>query len=85
MNAIPGIRMEQRSPGSFRLNIRGSSLRLPFGIRNVYEIQFKWSKKQTLDAFFHYTNLFYQPPGALTEEEFRKEPHFSGRTVFQYT
>lgn len=35
MNAIPGVRMEQRSPGSFRLNIRGSSLRSPFGVRNT--------------------------------------------------
>lgn len=35
MNNIPGIRMEQRTPGSYRLSIRGSSLRAPFGIRNV--------------------------------------------------
>lgn len=35
MNAVPGVRMEQRSPGSYRLNIRGSSLRSPFGVRNV--------------------------------------------------
>lgn len=34
-NASPGVRMEERSPGSYRLNIRGSSLRSPFGIRNV--------------------------------------------------
>lgn len=34
-NAVPGVRMEQRSPGSYRLNIRGSSLRSPFGVRNV--------------------------------------------------
>ncbi len=34
-NAIAGIRMEERSPGSYRINIRGSSLRSPFGIRNV--------------------------------------------------
>jgi iron complex outermembrane receptor protein len=27
--------MEERSPGSYRLNIRGSSLRSPFGVRNV--------------------------------------------------
>jgi iron complex outermembrane receptor protein len=27
--------MEERSPGSYRFNIRGSSLRSPFGIRNV--------------------------------------------------
>lgn len=34
-NAVPGIRMEERSPGSYRLSIRGSLLRSPFGIRNV--------------------------------------------------
>ena len=35
LNAAPGVRMEERSPGSYRLNIRGSSLRSPFGVRNV--------------------------------------------------
>ena len=35
LNSNPGIRMEERSPGSYRLNIRGSSLRSPFGVRNV--------------------------------------------------
>src|SRR6187402_2991862 len=35
LNTIPGVRMEERSPGSYRLNIRGSSLRSPFGVRNV--------------------------------------------------
>jgi iron complex outermembrane receptor protein len=35
LNTIPGVRMEERSPGSYRLNIRGSSLRAPFGVRNV--------------------------------------------------
>ncbi|WP_316746007.1 TonB-dependent receptor [Pedobacter gandavensis] len=35
MNTVPGIRMEERSPGSYRLSIRGSLLRSPFGIRNV--------------------------------------------------
>ena len=35
INAIPGVRMEERSPGSYRLNIRGSALRSPFGVRNV--------------------------------------------------
>ena len=34
-NTLPGVRMEERSPGSYRLNIRGSSLRSPFGVRNV--------------------------------------------------
>jgi len=35
LNAIPGVRMEERSPGSYRLAVRGSSLRSPFGVRNV--------------------------------------------------
>jgi iron complex outermembrane receptor protein len=35
INTTPGVRMEERSPGSYRFNIRGSSLRSPFGVRNV--------------------------------------------------
>lgn len=35
INMTPGVRMEERSPGSYRLSIRGSSLRSPFGVRNV--------------------------------------------------
>lgn len=35
MNTVPGIRMEERTPGSYRLSIRGSLLRSPFGVRNV--------------------------------------------------
>ncbi len=35
MNNNPGVRMEERSPGSYRLAIRGSSLRSPFGVRDV--------------------------------------------------
>lgn len=35
LNTIPGVRMEERSPGSYRLNIRGSLLRSPFGVRNI--------------------------------------------------
>jgi iron complex outermembrane receptor protein len=34
-NLVAGVRMEQRSEGSYRLAIRGSSLRSPFGVRNV--------------------------------------------------
>lgn len=34
-NSVAGARMEERSPGSYRINIRGSSLRSPFGVRNV--------------------------------------------------
>ena len=35
INIVPGVRMEERSPGSYRLSIRGSLLRSPFGVRNV--------------------------------------------------
>ncbi len=35
MNTVPGIRMEERSPGSYRLSVRGSLLRSPFGVRDV--------------------------------------------------
>ena len=34
-NNVSGVRMEERSPGSYRLSIRGSLLRSPFGVRNV--------------------------------------------------
>ncbi len=34
-NTVAGVRMEERSPASYRINIRGSSLRSPFGVRNV--------------------------------------------------
>lgn len=34
-NTITGVRMEERSPGSYRLSIRGSLLRSPFGVRNI--------------------------------------------------
>jgi len=35
LNTVPGVRAEERSPGSYRLSIRGSLLRSPFGIRDV--------------------------------------------------
>lgn len=192
MNNIPGVRMEERSPGSIRLNFRGSTVRSPFGIRDVkiyyngipftdpggntylnqlsfqdygsieaikgpsgsiygagtggtmiiedplfaeeglrnkvevgvglgsfglhkehatvrwsgentinelrftnaekdgyrdhtkfrrqtasYSTRFKISEKESLDGFFHYTNLFYQTPGALTQSEFESNPKAS--------
>jgi iron complex outermembrane receptor protein len=49
-NNLPGIRMEERSPGSYRLNIRGSSLRSPFGVRNVKT---------------YYNNIPYTEPGGM--------------------
>ncbi|MBK0403235.1 TonB-dependent receptor [Adhaeribacter sp. BT258] len=35
LNTIPGVRMEERATASYRISIRGSSLRAPFGVRNV--------------------------------------------------
>ncbi|SDD76524.1 TonB-dependent receptor [Pedobacter soli] len=35
LNTVTGVRMEERSPGSYRLSLRGSLLRSPFGIRNI--------------------------------------------------
>jgi iron complex outermembrane receptor protein len=35
LNSTPGVKMEERSPGSYRMNIRGSTIRSPFGVRNV--------------------------------------------------
>ncbi|HEY8783522.1 MAG TPA: TonB-dependent receptor [Mucilaginibacter sp.] len=35
LNSEPGVRAEERSPGSYRLSIRGSVLRSPFGVRDV--------------------------------------------------
>lgn len=35
INTVAGLRMEERSPGSYRLAMRGSLIRSPFGIRNV--------------------------------------------------
>lgn len=35
LNQVPGVRMEQRSTGSYRISIRGSALRAPFDVRNV--------------------------------------------------
>lgn len=34
-NAIAGVKLEERSPSSYRISIRGSTLRSPFGVRNV--------------------------------------------------
>jgi iron complex outermembrane receptor protein len=33
-NSLPGVRMEERSSRSYRLSIRGSLLRSPWGVRN---------------------------------------------------
>ncbi len=73
-NTVAGVRMEERSPGSYRINIRGSSLRSPFGVRNVkvywndipvtdpggntYFNQFAWNN-------FNYIELLKGPAGSM--------------------
>lgn len=73
-NTIAGVRMEERSPGSYRINIRGSSLRSPFGVRNVkvywndipftdpggntYFNQLAWNN-------FSYAEIFKGPAGSM--------------------
>ena len=73
-NTVAGVRMEERSPGSYRINIRGSSLRSPFGVRNVkvywndipitdpggntYFNQFAWNN-------FSFIEIFKGPAGSM--------------------
>lgn len=47
INQLPGIRMEERSPGSYRLSVRGSLLRSPFGVRNL---KLYWNQIPLSDA-----------------------------------
>jgi iron complex outermembrane receptor protein len=73
-NTVAGVRMEERSPGSYRINIRGSSLRSPFGVRNV---KVYWNEIPVTDPGgntyfnqFAYNNfssieIFKGPPGSL--------------------
>ena len=51
VNTAPGVRMEERSPGSYRFGIRGSSLESPFGVRNVK---------------IYYNDIPYTDPGGNT-------------------
>lgn len=73
INSIPGVRMEERSPGSYRLSVRGSLLRSPWGVRNV---------KVYLDEFpltdaggNTYLNLI--EPRSIQRMEVLKGPHGS--------
>jgi iron complex outermembrane receptor protein len=47
VSTIPGVRMEERSPGSYRFSVRGSLMRSPFGVRNV---KFYWNGIPFTDA-----------------------------------
>ncbi|WP_042720001.1 TonB-dependent receptor, partial [Flavobacterium sp. B17] len=70
INHISGARMEERSPGSYRISLRGSTLRSPFGVRNV---------KVYLDDFIFsdasgntYFNVI--SPGLIRRMEIHKGP-----------
>jgi iron complex outermembrane receptor protein len=70
-NALPGVRMEERSPGSYRLSMRGSLLRSPFGIRNIKlyldDLPFTNASGET------YLNLI--DPLAFTSMDFLRGPN----------
>lgn len=70
VNTIPGVRMEERSPGSYRFSIRGSLLRSPFGVRNV---KVYWNGLPMTDGGGNtYLNLL--DFGAITSSEIIKGP-----------
>jgi len=70
MNLVAGVRMEERSPGSYRLSVRGSLLRSPFGIRNV---KVYWNNIPFSDATGNtYLNLI--DPSLIEHAEIAKGP-----------
>jgi iron complex outermembrane receptor protein len=69
-NQVAGVKMEERSPGSYRLTIRGSLLRSPFGVRNV---KIYLNQVPLTDAGGNtYLNIF--PVGMLKQIEIIKGP-----------
>ncbi len=69
-NTVPGVRIEERSPASYRLSIRGSLLRSPFGVRNV---KIYWDDIPLTDAGGNtYLNLVDM--NTLTSAEIIKGP-----------
>lgn len=69
-NLTPGVRMEERSPGSYRFSVRGSLIRSPFGVRNV---KFYWNGLPYTDGGGNtYLNLI--DPYALHSAEVIKGP-----------
>ncbi len=69
-NTLPGVRMEERSPGSYRFAIRGSSLRAPFGVRNV---KVYWNEIPLTDAGGN-TYLNQLDPNTIQQLEIIKGP-----------
>ena len=35
LNTVPGVKMEEQAPGDFKISLRGSALRDPYGVRNL--------------------------------------------------
>lgn len=35
LNTVPGVKMEEEAPGNFKISLRGSALRDPYGLRNI--------------------------------------------------
>lgn len=70
LNLVAGVRMEERSPGSYRLSVRGSLLRSPFGIRNI---KVYWNDIPFSDATGNtYLNLI--DPSVIHQVEIAKGP-----------
>ncbi len=70
LNLVAGVRMEERSPGSYRLSVRGSLLRSPFGIRNI---KVYWNHIPFSDATGNtYLNLI--DPSLINQVEIAKGP-----------
>nr|WP_295930212.1 TonB-dependent receptor [uncultured Dyadobacter sp.] len=70
VNTIPGVRMEERSPGSYRFSVRGSLIRSPFGVRNI---KFYWNGIPFTDASGN-TPLNSVDFGAIQSMEIIKGP-----------
>ncbi len=70
VNAVPGVKMDERSPGSYRLSIRGNLLRSTFGVRNV---KVYWNGIPFTDASGN-TYLNQVAPGNLGQMEIIKGP-----------
>lgn len=70
VNTIAGVKMEERSPGSYRFSVRGSLIRSPFGVRNV---KFYWNGIPFTDASGN-TPLNSLDYGAIQNMEVIKGP-----------
>lgn len=70
LNTVAGVRLEERSPGSYRLAIRGSALRAPFGVRNV---KVYWNQLPLTDPGGN-TYLNQLDAGAIHQMEIIKGP-----------